>query len=212
VISLGQLVALTLACTVVIVIPGPSVMFIIGRALSYGRRTALASVVGNSIGSYLAAVLISVGLGPLLQRSDLLFSAIKWAGAGYLVWLGIQAFRHAGPLAGDAVARGATLSPWRSIRTGVMVGVTNPKTFIVFAAILPQFVDAQAGRVPAQMLLLAVVPIGIGLVTDSGWASVAGRARDWLASSPRRMTALGRIGGLSMIGLGVSVAVTGRRD
>jgi threonine/homoserine/homoserine lactone efflux protein len=92
----------------------------------------------------------------------------------------------------------------------VFVGVTNPKTFIIFGAILPQFVDRSAGSVPAQMLVLAVVPVAIGLVTDTCWGLIAGQARDWLAGTPRRLAALGRIGGVSMIGLGVSVAVTGR--
>jgi threonine/homoserine/homoserine lactone efflux protein len=187
-------------------------MFVVGRALSYGRRTALASVLGNSIGCYLAAVCIAFGLGPLLQCSDLLFCVIKYAGAAYLVWMGIQAFRHARPVAADATTPAPVASSWRSIRTGALVGVTNPKTFIIFAAVLPQFINPQAGHVPAQMLQLALVPILIGLLTDSAWASAAGRARDWLASSPRRMTMIGRAGGLSMIGLGVSVAATGRRD
>lgn len=211
-VSPGQLIALALACAVLIAVPGPSVMFVVGRALSYGRRTALASVVGNSIGCYLAAVCIALGLGPLLQRSDMLFSVIKYAGATYLVWLGIQAFRHAQPVAADATAPAPAGSSWRSVRTGVLVGATNPKTFIIFAAVLPQFVNPDAGPVTAQMLQLALVPILIGLLTDSAWASAAGRARDWLALSPRRTTMIGRVGGLSMIGLGVSVAATGRRD
>lgn len=82
-------------------------MFVVGRALSYGRRTALASVLGNSIGCYLAAVCIAIGLGPLLQRSDLLFSVIKYAGAAYLVWLGLQAFRHARPSPADTATPAA---------------------------------------------------------------------------------------------------------
>lgn len=95
-VSTGQVIGLGLACAVIIIVPGPSVLFIIGRALSYGRRTALFSIVGNSVGSSLAAVCVSIGLGPFLQRSDLLFQTIKLLGAAYLVWLGVQAWRRGG--------------------------------------------------------------------------------------------------------------------
>lgn len=212
-ISSGQLLGLLLASAVVLIVPGPSVLFIVGRALSYGRRTALFSIMGNSIGSYLAAVCVAVGLGPLLQRSDVLFQTIKLLGAAYLVWLGVQAWRHAKD---DAVATESAaavpIAPWRCVRTGVVVGVTNPKAFILFGAILPQFVDRAAGSIPVQMLILAAVPIALGLVTDTGWGLIAGQARAWLSRTPRRMVVLGRIGGVSMIGLGLSVAVTGRHE
>jgi threonine/homoserine/homoserine lactone efflux protein len=171
----------------------------------------LASVVGNSAGCYAAAALVAVGLGPLLQRSDVLLMSIKWAGAAYLVWLGVQALRHAAPLAAPEGSVGDLVPAWRSLRTGVFVGVSNPKVFLIFAAVLPQFVDSSAGHVPAQMLLLALVPVTIGVVTDSAWGLAASRARGWLSRSPRRATAVGRAGGLSMIGLGVSVALTGHR-
>lgn len=210
-VTSGQLLGVAVACVVIIAVPGPSVLFIVGRALSYGRRTALFSIAGNAAGNYLAAVVVAVGLGPLLQRSDLLFQVIKLLGAAYLVWLGVRAIRQGGrtPKTTDEPP---PRSGWRAVGTGVVVGVTNPKAFIIFGAILPQFVDRAAGAVPEQMLLLAIVPIAVGLVTDTCWGLVAGQARDWLAGTPRRMAALGRIGGLSMIGLGISVAVTGRHD
>lgn len=208
----GQLIGLAVACVLLIAAPGPAVMFVVGRALSSGRRTALASVAGNGAGSYLAAVCVAVGLGPVLQRSDTLFGVIKWAGAAYLIWLGVQAIRHARAVTATAPGTGAAAAPWNSVRTGIVVGVTNPKTFIVFAAILPQFVRPAAGHIWVQMLVLGLVPVLIGAVTDSSWAIAAGHVRHWLASSPRRMTAIGRVGGLSMIGLGLSLAATGRHD
>lgn len=207
----SQFIGLALASTLLILVPGPSVVFVVGRALSYGRRMAFASVAGNSVGCYAAAALVAIGLGPLLQRSDVLLQSIKWAGAAYLVWLGVRALRDAAPLSGAGDAPGPAVSAWRSVRTGILVGVSNPKVFLIFAAVLPQFVDAEAGHVPTQMLLLALVPVGVGLLTDSVWALAAGLARNWLSRSPRRSIAVGRVGGLSMIALGVSVALTGER-
>lgn len=208
-VSAHAVVALGLACVVLIVVPGPSVLFVVGRALTYGRRIAFSSVAGNVVGCGLGAVLVAIGLGEIVQRSDAVFEVIKYAGAAYLVWLGVQAYRHRH----DSVVPDAISAPtvFRSLRAGVIVGVTNPKNYIVMAAILPQFVDRGAGHIPAQMLLLALVPLSIGLVSDSTWALVAGTARDWFVSRPRRLRIVGRAGGLCMIGLGVSVAVTGTR-
>jgi threonine/homoserine/homoserine lactone efflux protein len=210
-VTSGQVLGVAIACVVIIVVPGPSVLFIIGRALSHGRRIALFSIAGNATGNYLAAVVVAVGLGPFLERSDLLFQTIKLLGAAYLVWLGIRAIRQGGH-APNTTDEPPPRSAWRAVRTGVVVGVTNPKAFIIFGAILPQFVDRAAGGVPLQLLVLAVVPIAVGLVTDTCWGLVAGQAREWLSGTPRRMAILGRGGGVSMIGLGISVAVTGRHD
>lgn len=93
-VSSTQLVAFGVASFVLIVIPGPSVLFVIGRALAYGRRTALASVVGNAVGVYTVAACVALGVGALVQRSEAIFAVLKYAGAAYLVWLGIQAVRH----------------------------------------------------------------------------------------------------------------------
>jgi threonine/homoserine/homoserine lactone efflux protein len=213
VVSFEQVIALALACVLLIVVPGPSVLFVIGRALTYGRVTALASVAGNATGTYLAAICIALGIGPLLERSALLSAVIRIAGAAYLIWLGITALRHARATAGltevGVKSRGAVPSRWAAFRVGVLVGISNPKVFIILAAILPQFVDRSAGSVPVQMLLLAVVPILIGLLTDSVWGLAAGAARTWFAARPRRLVLAGRTGGLSMIALGASVAFSG---
>ncbi|MEV6343109.1 LysE family translocator [Actinoplanes sp. NPDC051851] len=208
-VSSGQVGGLALACVVLIAVPGPGVLFIIGRALTYGRAAALAGVVGNAVGSYCAAVCVAVGLGPLLERSALLLQMIKWVGALYLLWLGVQALRHAGTWA--EINTPSPVRPRSSIRSGAVVGFTNPKTYIVFAAILPQFLDRSGGAIPLQMLVLAVVPVLIGLVLDSTWAVAAARARSWLAHSRERMRTLGRIGAFCMIGLGVSTALADAR-
>jgi threonine/homoserine/homoserine lactone efflux protein len=146
-----------------------------------------------------------------LQRSDVLFQTIKLLGAAYLVWLGVQAIRRAGHVV-ETTDEPPPQSAWRAIRTGVVVGISNPKAFIIFSAILPQFVDRQAGAVPLQMLILGLAPVALGTCTDTCWGLAAGQARAWLSGTPRRMAVLSRIGGVSMIGLGVSVAITGRHD
>ena len=207
-VSLHQVLSLAAACFVLIVIPGPSVLFVVGRALSYGRRTALASVAGNTTGCLIAAALVALGLGQVLQRSETAFLTIKLIGAVYLVWLGVQALRqgHDGPARPETPARPTAV---QAVRTGIIVGVTNPKGFIIMAAILPQFVNRDAGNVTGQLLVLALIPLTIGLFSDSAWAVAAGITRDWLTARPARMRSVGRAGGLCMIGLGVTVALTG---
>ncbi len=209
-ITAANLSGYALASFVLIVIPGPSVLFIVGRALAYGRRTALATVCGNSAGNYLVAVCVAVGIGALVQRSAGVFLAVKLVGALYLVWLGIQAVRRRGTLAGAFAAGTPARTDQRAVREGFVVGVTNPKALVLFGAVLPQFVSRVAGNVPVQMLALSLVSIGIGLVCDSTWAVAASRLRAWFARSPRRFALVGGAGGVAMIGVGVTVALTGR--
>lgn len=212
-VGLDQLLGFGLAAMVVIVIPGPSVVFVVGRAVSYGQRVALASVVGNTIGLFVVMSLVCLGLGAIVAESMLVFTIIKFAGAAYLVWLGVQALRHRRELRmGDSDAR-VLLTGWKAVRQGFVVGVTNPKGFLIFAAMLPPFVDPSGSSpVPVQMFVLGGVAVVLGLVCDSAWALAAGRARDWFVASEGRGSALGAIGGTSMIGLGVGMALTGRHN
>ena len=211
-ISSDHLLGYALASFVLIVIPGPSVLFVVGRALAYGRRTALATVCGNAAGNYVVAACVAFGIGTLVERSVAVFTVVKLAGALYLVWLGIQAIRRrkalATAFAGVTEARGDR----RAAREGFLVGVTNPKALILFGAVLPQFVDRAAGHVPVQMLLLSLVSIAIGLVSDSSWGVAASFVRSWFARSDRRFAMVGGAGGLAMIGVGLTVALTGRQS
>ena len=197
----------------VIVIPGPSVLFVIGRALAHGRRTALATALGNVFGSYLLVVAVAVGSARWWSVGGGLL-AVKLAGAAYLVFLGVQAFRHRKEMKARRTGGpgGPTRGDLRTVLDGVLVGVTNPKGIVFFAAVLPQFVDHSAGHVPLQMLLLGLVPIAIGLITDTLWGLTASAARSWFARSDRRLSMIGGAGGFAMIGLGVTVAATGRAD
>lgn len=208
--DIAQLGTLVVACVVLIAVPGPSVLFVVGRALSHGRDIALLTAVGNAVGCYSAGVLVAVGLGPLLERWDLLFQLFKWAGVLFLVWIGIQAIRHAGPVAeGDSEQVTGRTSRWKAVRAGAVVGFTNPKNLIMFTVVVPQFVDPGAGNLPLQMVLLGLVPLGVGLICDSAWALTAATARGWLTRSAKRMATVQRVGGMSVIAVGASVAATG---
>jgi threonine/homoserine/homoserine lactone efflux protein len=214
-VSADRLLAFAAVAFVIIVIPGPSVLFTISRALTYGRRTAVITVIGNTSGVYVQALLVAIGLGALVERSILVFTALKLAGSAYLIYLGVTALRHRRRLrdAMDAtVGAPEGISALRTIRDGFVVGFANPKAIVFFGAILPQFVNRQAGYVPVQMALLALIFATIAMASDSAWGFAAGTARDWFAKSPRRLELVGGTGGLAMIGLGTALAFTGRKD
>jgi threonine/homoserine/homoserine lactone efflux protein len=211
-VSGNQVAAFAAAALVLIVIPGPGVLFVIGRALAHGRRTALLSVAGHAAGNWVVAICVALGVGTIVERSAAIFTAVRLAGAAYLVWLGIQAFRKRDSLAQVLDSAAAPRGDVRAAREGLVVGVTNPKAVILFAAVLPQFVDRSAGHVPAQMLVLSAVSIAIGLASDSCWGLAASTVRSWFARSPRRLGLVGGAGGLAMIGLGLTLALTGRKD
>jgi threonine/homoserine/homoserine lactone efflux protein len=205
--STSQVLAFAALSLVMIVIPGPSVLFTIGRALTVGRREALLSVAGNAVGAYLQVVAVAFGVGVVVERSAVVFTVVKLAGAAYLVYLGVQAFRRRRKVT-DALAESVSrIGPARALRDGVIVGVTNPKTIVFMIVALPQFTDGTA-----QMLLLGVIFPAIAVLCDSVWAFAAATARTWFARSPKRLAAIGGTGGLMMIGLGASLALTNRTD
>ncbi|MFC9912431.1 LysE family translocator [Streptomyces sp. NPDC127197] len=211
-LSTDRLLAFAAMSFVLIVIPGPSVLFVIGRALAQGRRAALTTVVGNTLGAYVLVVAVALGVGAVVERSVLVFTVLKLAGAAYLIHLGVRAWRQRGALQAAFTADEGRRGGLRTMWEGFAVGVANPKTIVFFAAVLPQFVDRAQGHVVVQMLLLGLVFNIIAVVFDSLWGLTAATARDWFARSPRRLSLVGGVGGLTMIGLGVTVAVTGRKD
>ena len=200
--ALFGFVAVSLA---VIVVPGPSVLFAIGRAIAAGRRAALLTVLGNASGVFVQIVFIAFGLGVIVTGSDLAYTLLRTAGAAYLVWLGIDAIRqrHTAAHVVDAPV-GPSATPWRD---GFVVGITNPKTVVFLAALLPQYVDPGAGMVPAQMIVLGALFCLIAIASDGLWAILAAHARLWLASDPRRLTWTSVVGGLVMVGLGLLLLV-----
>ena len=205
------MLAFGLAALILIAIPGPSVVVVIGRALSYGRGIALASVAGNSLGLLVIVVLVALGLGVIVEESDAIFMVLKLAGAAYLIWLGIHAIhqRKGFDVSGAGAGGAPALSTAKAVRQGFIVGFSNPKAFLILGAVLPQFVDRAVGHVQVQMLLLGLLAFGIGIVSDSLWAVIASQLRSWFNDSPGRGEVMGAIGGGSMIALGVGLAATG---
>jgi threonine/homoserine/homoserine lactone efflux protein len=209
VVPAENLLAFTLAALVLIVIPGPSVLFTIGRALALGRMGGLLSVLGNALGLLPVIALVALGVGGVVAQSVVLFTIVKIAGAGYLVFLGVQAIRHRHRAAEQATGAAVASSAWRQLGEGFVVGITNPKTIAFFVAVLPQFVDLSAGSVPLQMIQLGLVFFVIALISDGAWALAAAGARSWFGRSPKRIARLSATGGVLMIGLGGILLFTG---
>jgi threonine/homoserine/homoserine lactone efflux protein len=142
-----------------------------------------------------------------VERSAAVFTVVKFAGAAYVVYLGVQAIRHRRRVTEALAVTVPVIGPARALRDGVVVGFTNPKTIIFMVVALPEFADG-----PAQMLLLGTLFPVIAVLCDSVWAFAAATARTWFARSPRRLAMIGGTGGLMMIGLGASLALTNRKD
>lgn len=210
--TLGNTVAFMLGALVLVVIPGPSVLFIVGRALAHGRRAALCSVAGNGTGVAVLVVAVALGAGEIAERSVVAYTVLKLLGAAYLVYLGVRTWLARGRVFAAVEGAAGAGSGRRVFGQGVIVGMTNPKAVVLLAAVLPQFTDPAAGSAASQMLVLGLGFVVLASLCDSVWGLAAGTARNWLATSPQRMRRLGGTGGVLMIVMGAGLAVSGRRD
>ncbi len=193
-----------IATILIILAPGPSVLFTIARAIAWGRLAAIATVISNASGMFLVSVFVAVGLGPILQSSEFLYNAIQWAGGAYLIYLGYSAIVASKVDAQDMRAgTGSKPTFLTSIRNGFWVGVLNPKSVVFFAAILPQFIDEEKSNVTAQLLLLGAIFALIALISDGAYGLLAGTIRQWLSGDVKRLIFMRLIGGVVMIALGV---------
>ncbi|MBP6147730.1 MAG: LysE family translocator [Candidatus Planktophila sp.] len=194
------------AAMIIILAPGPSVLFVIARAIAWGRTTAVLTVLGNVSGSFVLSSLVALGIGPILARYEIAYIAVQWGGGLYLIHLGIDAIRKRAVHASDMTNQGPIgPTPLSSIRDGFWVGVLNPKAIVFFAAVLPQFVDIDDGKVTQQLLFLGLTFCVLAFFSDGMWGLLAGYARTWLASSNQRLEKLRAFGGIIMIILGVAV-------
>ena len=193
-----------IATILIILAPGPSVLFTIARAIAWGRASAVATVAGNSLGMFLVSILVAIGLGPLLQRSHLFYNGVQWAGGLYLIYLGYSAIK-ASKVDAQGMQKTEEIKPslLTSAKNGFWVGVLNPKSIVFFAAILPAFVDQEKDNVTQQLFLLGLIFCVIAFISDGSYGLLAGTAREWLASDVSRLIFMRRFGGSVMIGLGV---------
>ena len=186
---------------VIILVPGPSVLYAIGRALVLGTRAALISVFGNALGVGLQILIVALGLGVLIQQSPDLFFVIKVVGALMIGYLGLKAIWQRKKL--DAGHASVSPSGTKVLSESIIVGITNAKTLVFFIAALPSFVDPSGGNPSAQMLVLGALFLIIGVTSDSVYAIAAGKARHWLGGSEKRLANFRGIGGLALALLGL---------
>jgi threonine/homoserine/homoserine lactone efflux protein len=198
--STSNLIGFLLLAIVIIVVPGPSVLFAIGRALVLGTRLAVLSVLGNALGVGLQIVVVSLGLGVIIQQSPPVFLAIKIIGALMITYLGVRAFVDRGKL---ELADENSSSSSTVIRQSIVVGITNAKTFVFFVAALPSFVSPADGSPIVQMLFLGLIFSIIGIASDMVYAVSAGKARDWLSTSKQRLETFRGAGGVALALLGL---------
>jgi threonine/homoserine/homoserine lactone efflux protein len=209
----SRLIEYIIAAMIIILAPGPSVLFVIARAIAWGRKVAVFTVAGNVTGAFVLSSLVAFGLGPILSRSDLAYSAVQWGGGGYLIYLGINAIKARKIAAADMKSQGSVIPTfWRSVRDGFWVGALNPKGLVFYAAVLPQFVDIERGNVTGQLLFLGALFSILAFISDGTWGLLAGTARAWLASDEKRLELLRVIGGCVMIILGLLVIASALRD
>jgi len=199
--SAANILGFTLLAIVIIVVPGPGVLFAVGRALVLGTRPALLSVLGNALGVGIQIVVVALGLGVLIQSSPTAFFIIQVLGAVMIGYLGVRAILDRGKGLEDASEK--TQSRKTVVRQSVVVGLTNAKTLVFFLAALPSFVSVADGNPIIQMLILGAIFSAIGIVSDSVYAIAAGKARDWLATSAKRLATFRGLGGLALTMLGI---------
>jgi threonine/homoserine/homoserine lactone efflux protein len=198
--STSNLIGFLLLAIVIIVVPGPSVLFAIGRALVLGTRLAVLSVLGNALGVGLQIIVVALGLGVVIQQSPAVFFTIKVIGALTIAYLGIKAFADRSKL---ELADEAKSSSSAVLKQSIVVGITNAKTFVFFVAALPSFVSPADGNPIAQMLFLGLIFSIIGIASDMVYAVSAGKARDWLSTSKQRLENFRGAGGIALALLGV---------
>ena len=196
-----------LSALVLLLTPGPAVLYIVARSVDQGRRAGLASVLGVELGNCVHVIAATLGLSALLLTSALAFSIIKYAGAVYLIYLGIRTLlRPAEPKMNEA-REPVRLN--RAFLNGIVVATLNPKTALFFLAFLPQFVDPGKGNISQQFFFLGMVFVGMAIVTDSLYALLSGTAGQWLRNNIRFTRFQRYITGTIYIGLGLTAAVTG---
>jgi threonine/homoserine/homoserine lactone efflux protein len=207
--SHSQLLFFITTAAILLAIPGPAVLYIVGRSIGQGRNAGLVSALGIGVGTLIHTAAAAVGLSALLVSSATAFSLVKYLGAAYLVYLGVQRLRSKESLAAasDTAAPRVTLA--RVFSQGIVVNVLNPKTALFFFAFLPQFIDPSRGHVAMQVLSLGVLFACMGTTSDCLWALFSGSVAGWLRNNQRWMRNERYVSGGILISLGVATALAG---
>ena len=200
--SLEIYLAYVLACAVIALVPGPTVTVIVANSLAHGPRAGLLNVTGTQLGLGVMMLILIVGLSSVIAAMGWLFDWLRWAGAAYLVWLGIQLLRSP-----EAIAEARSLPVPRGgfLLQGFLVLMANPKALLWFGAFIPQFVDPN-GNYVGQTILLCVTAMAVALLSDGAYAVVTGRAGSFL--SRKRIRLVSRLSGGFLIGGGIWLALT----
>ena len=206
--DLSTLAVFAAASLALVAVPGPSVLYIVGTSIAQGRRAGVASMLGVQAGALIHVFAAAIGVSALLASSAEAFTVVKFAGAAYLVWLGIQKLRHAGE---DDPAARPPRTHAHLFRQGVVVNLLNPKVAMFFVAFLPQFIDPGAATPGLQIIGLGLIFITIAMLSDTVYALAAGTAAEHLSGTFTARRRLDRLSGTIMIGLGAVAALTGHR-
>jgi threonine/homoserine/homoserine lactone efflux protein len=196
-----------LAALIIAAVPGPGIFYVTARTLSGGRKAGVASTLGTALGGLVHVIAGGLGVSAIILASAQLFTALKLAGALYLIWLGIRTFREAGRLPMEPISGGGAA---RAFREGVAVEALNPKTAAFFLALIPQFLDPAAGQPALQFMTLGLISVALNTFADVIVVAVASAARDHLVRRPVFVQRLRQGSGLFMAGLGLSLALARR--
>jgi threonine/homoserine/homoserine lactone efflux protein len=197
------------ASVVLLLTPGPAVLFIVARSIEQGRAAGLVSVLGIHLGTIVHITAAAAGLSAIIVSSALAFGVVKYLGAAYLVWIGVRTLLAKDAVSGTPAVSAEPLS--RVFRDGFLVNLFNPKTAIFFLAFLPQFVDPARGALHWQILILGATFMGLGIVSDGIFALAAGTAGDFLRRNGRILRCQRWFAGTSFICLGVTAALATRK-
>jgi threonine/homoserine/homoserine lactone efflux protein len=195
------------AALIIAAVPGPGIFYVAARTLSGGRKAGIASTFGTALGGLVHVIAGGLGVSAVILASAQLFAVLKFAGALYLVWLGIKAFREAGHLPPEPTSPTGTK---RAFREGVVVEALNPKTAAFFLAFIPQFLEPAAGHPALQFMTLGLISVALNTIADVVVVSMASAARTTLAAKPRLLQRLRQGSGIFIAGLGVSLALARR--
>lgn len=203
-----HLVRFILASAAIILVPGPSIMFVIARAIAWGRRTAFLTVLGNALGMFVLAMVVAGGLGPVLQSSKILLVGLQVVGGCYLIYLGYEAFKHRSEQAQIiATITESKPSTIRNLKQGFMVGLLNPKAIVFIGAIFPQFLDPNGAAATFQLAFFGLLWCILAILGDGMWALVVGSSRDWFVNSQTRLVILRTAGAGVMVVLGLGILI-----